>query len=752
MSPLPDQNAAAWLSGRLKAPVDASQTNVQQALQLAVGAAGPASRIVLLSDGVQTTGDATLAAASAASRHVPVDVVALTPLRGADAAITRLDIPTTVYVGNALPVQVTVWSDRAGKATFSLSEDGQPVGQEAITLKVGDNPFLITLTAPALGWHSYHAAIALPGDTVPQNNARDATTQVVAQPKLLIVTTDAATSTAAALMSQLGLSTQVIKPAALPKKASGVSRYDEVVLDNVPAAALSDAQQAALESAVRLQGVGLFVLGGSHSLTLGGYSQTTLEKMMPVLSDTPASLQQGNVAIELVMDRSGSMNDLLGSSLEPKIALSRSAAQAAVDFVLQHKDQLGMVQFDITPKVDVPMQTVTSSSVAHVRAEISGMTADGGTDIFMGLKLALPQLLTSTAPYKHIILMTDGRSEPDSYNPLLDVMQKDHVTMSAIGLGEDADTQLLVYLAAKGKGRFYFTDEASALPKIFAEESRLSAGSAKVEGNISVVYGASSPVIRSLGQSTLPDVKGYAATVLKPSAVADLVTHVQDRAPDPILAQWQYGLGRVLTWTPGLNTTWAATWLTGQPALWNDAVRWALRGATSAALAPGLAAGSVPPTLVVDTTQNSGAAVDLLHLQAQVQTPAGSHSTVLLAQVAPGRYEGILPSGAPGVYQVTITNQGSGGSTAQALVAVPFSTEYLPPPANGPYMLDQLAQQTGGTVLSSPSALTSLFKGTGTSSQQDLWWPLALAALILFFIEVAIRTTDWGRVPIRRVL
>ena len=37
-------------------------------------------------------------------------------------------------------------------------------------------------------------------------------------------------------------------------------------------------------------------------------------------------------------------------------------------------------------------------------------------------------------------------------------------------------------------------------------------------------------------------------------------------------------------------------------------------------------------------------------------------------------------------------------------------------------------------------------------SQYDLWWPLALLALILFFIEVTIRTTDWGRVPITRVL
>ena len=190
LSPLPSQNAAAWLPGQLKAPADPTQTNLQQALQLGLEAAGSTSRIVMISDGVQTTGDATVAAANAAAKHVPVDVVSLTPSRGPDAALTRLDMPSTVYIGNALPLQITVWSNRAGKATFSLSQDGQPVGQESITLKVGDNPFLVTLTAPSLGSHSYHATIALSGDTVLQNNALDATTQVTAQPKLLIVTTD----------------------------------------------------------------------------------------------------------------------------------------------------------------------------------------------------------------------------------------------------------------------------------------------------------------------------------------------------------------------------------------------------------------------------------------------------------------------------------------------------------------------------------------------------------------------------------
>ena len=73
--------------------------------------------------------------------------------------------------------------------------------------------------------------------------------------------------------------------------------------------------------------------------------------------------------------------------------------------------------------------------------------------------------------------MTDGRSEPANYNALLNIMQRDQVTLSTIGLGQDADVQLLQYLAIRGKGRFYYTNNANDLPHIFAEEARLSAGS-----------------------------------------------------------------------------------------------------------------------------------------------------------------------------------------------------------------------------------------------------------------------------------
>src|SRR5205085_4814638 len=136
-------------------------------------------------------------------------------------------------------------------------------------------------------------------------NALDTTTRVIGRPRLLLVAVgDPGHDPFAALLRRLGFDVLTATPRAMPASAGVLARYDGLVLDDVPAAALGARPVAALETAVRTGGLGLLVLGGPHSLTLGGYSRTPLERLLPVLSLAPGS-QQRNVALELVLDRSG---------------------------------------------------------------------------------------------------------------------------------------------------------------------------------------------------------------------------------------------------------------------------------------------------------------------------------------------------------------------------------------------------------------------------------------------------------------
>jgi len=711
----------------LRSGADGARTDLAGALRLAVGVVPAGSRLLLLSDGVQTVGDAAATVSDLTARHLSLDTVLL-DRPGPDVSVTRLVLPSAAPAGAALPLQVTLHSTRAVTATLTLRIDGRTVGRQTLAVQAGDDPYQIDLPAQASGWHVVRASISAPDDAEPRNDILSAATKVTPAPRVLLVTQRPSNAAALAQLTAAALDVVALPPGRMPASVTSLSSYGEVVLDDLPASALNGAQVAALDGAVRRQGIGLFVLGGAHSLTQGHYSQTALERMLPVLGETPASLRDGNVALQLVLDRSGSMDDLAGDV--PKIVMSRAAARLAADFAIQHTDSLGLLAFDQVSHILVPMGKTTPADSPHIHQVISGMFSDGGTNIYQALRTGIDQVSLSNAPYHHIILMTDGRSDPADYRPLLKLAQQRKITISTVALGPDADVSLLRSISSSGKGRFYYTTNAEDLPRIFAEEARLAAGSAAVTGDAGVRIAANSPTVRSLGAGSLPHLAGYVATVLKPGAVDDLETNTHTRKPDPVLARWQYGLGRVLVWTPGLENTWSASWRRAEPAFWSDALHWTLRGPAVAADTPTLdGMPAVPDGIRIDTLTNDGTPIELQRLAIDIRTPGGAVTHPLVTQTGPGLYRAPYQFTITGIYTVTVRPLTGAGSPTQALLAVPYSSEYLPMAPNAS-LLSALSAATAGAALHEPDQLAP--PQGGSAAALSLWWALALTALAVY--------------------
>jgi hypothetical protein len=176
--------------------------------------------------------------------------------------------------------------------------------------------------------------------------------------------------------------------------------------------------------------------------------------------------------------------------------------------------------------------------------------------------------------------------------------------------------------------------------------------------------------------------------------------------------------------------------------MWADAVRWILRGIPTPAFEPHLLPGGPPWRVEVDTVQNSGAFVDLARLSGFVRPPHGARWPLTFEQVGPGQYETSLPDGGPGVYRVTVRQEIAPYGQVDAAVAVPYPAEYLLRPADLA-LLSQIAGLTGGHVLHDPGQL----RGASTAGE-DLWWPLAALALLLFLSDVTRRLV--GRDASRR--
>src|SRR5690606_38557942 len=83
--------------------------------------------------------------------------------------------------------------------------------------------------------------------------------------------------------------------------------------------------------------------------------------------------------------------------------------------------------------------------------------------------------------FKHVVLLTDGQSQPGDFQGIVDQMQSEQMTVSTVAVGEGADTVLLQDIARWGGGRYYFTADPYDIPQIFTKETMSASKSAMIE-------------------------------------------------------------------------------------------------------------------------------------------------------------------------------------------------------------------------------------------------------------------------------
>jgi Ca-activated chloride channel family protein len=709
--------------------VEGRRSNLQGAIELALARTPRGGRVVLLSDGRQTEGEPAGLAAVARERDIVLDTVALTT-EPADAALTRLQAPPALHAGDPLSLEATVRSTVAAPAVLTVRRDGATIGRQRVKLGVGDNPFLFSVRAPLhAGSYGYEISVRGEGDSRPQNDALGTTVRVGRAPRVVVAGADG--SAAAELMKADGFDVTTAAAGALPTTAAGYKGVDGVVLEDVSNEELGKARASAIGGAVRNRALGLLALGGDHSFSLGKYYKSPLQEVLPVKSLVPGKLQRKNVAIELVLDRSGSMINEVGGV--PKIAMAQAAARGALAFLLKHRDQIGIVEFEIKAKTLVPLTRVEPGNVTGIKDTINKVPANGGTNVYKGLALGAKEIERSKAKERHIILLTDGISEPGTYRQLVPGLKKGKISVATVALGAEADFKLLKEIAADTGGNYYATEDARQLPKIFDKETRINTRTVRLRGKLGVSSGDPSPITGSLVGQRLPPLGGNVVTELKPGAEAALLGQDKNHPPDPVLAQWQYGAGRVAAWTPGLTPEWAGEWL-AQPRLFQDAARWAERGVAPPPLTPSLVPGDQRELEVAPTTV-AGRPLELGSLEGTLRSPKGKAIPLRFEESAAGRWTAPLPELPGGEYEYALASVGAGalGGT----LAVPYPAEWklgrIDTTPLGP-----LAAAAGGTTLGAADP------GAIAGDSHHLWWLFAALALACFLVGALLRLIGRG--------
>lgn len=735
--------------------LDATGSDLAAALRTARELLTPTGgRIVLLSDGVPTTGDALAEAQAAAAAGLTIDVQPVTGVQVPELFIRAMSVPRTLRVGEEYPVQIQAVFNPGAQSngggaltTLRLWEGERLLAEQEVVLMPGDNDFTFRHRAIEPGVVRLRTEIAGSPDTFGRNNSAAATALVAPPPQVLLVEGRAgmAQSLSAALQRE-GIASRTIAADRLPTRLSDLDAYNGMVLLDVPAAALSLDQMASVREFVRSEGRGLVVTGGRNSFGLGAYANTPLEETLPVMMEPPPRPQRTDIGLLLIVDRSASMLSDVGVS---KFDMAKEAAILSTE-TLQAEDRIGILAFDTGQLWVVPFQQIGQGlGLQQIQDAIATLPSGGGTDIYAALEAGLPELARQPVSVRHAVLLTDGRSftnDRAAYQRLVELARAQEISLSTIAIGRDSDTELLDLLAQWGGGRYYFADAPEDIPRLTLLESEIARADPVVEETFRADLSVPHPILRDFAPAELPELDGYVATTPKDTAEVVL------RSPqeDPVLVSWQYGLGRAIAWTPSVDAPWANGWLGwgDYGRFWAQLVRYTLPEPDSGPLQVRVEPQPGGARLTVDTLQPGGAPLDLAQVTARITLPDGNVRDFSVRQVAPGRYAQDLRLVSDGPYTVAVLLVRD-NLRQQAEIGYVHSApaEYYPPAAGaaqatGSALLAQIAALTGGQVLDETLPLPSAVEGvapTRPAAVTALWPWLLAAALLVWLLEIAVR-------------
>ena len=229
-----------------------------------------------------------------------------------------------------------------------------------------------------------------------------------------------------------------------------------------------------------------------------------------------------------------------------------------------------------------------------------------------------------------------------------------------------------------------------------------------------------------------------------------------DTGTDPLLANWQVGLGRSVAFTSGMWRRWGANWLDWEKykPLWGQTLRWTMRKSGGSDLDIQASIEQGQGKLVIDAVDKTSGYLNFLEFQGRVIDPQLVGKPLQIVQTGPGHYEAKFDAGSPGSYIMGFAYRKGGEGewqTVQTGIASSYSPEYGQLQGN-PNFLQQSdgdaggpegrgsAARTGEVRTSRAGAVNVFRRDLPEAVMREPAWPTLLAiALALFLFDVAVR-------------
>ncbi len=760
LAPRENFNSPQWMDSS----IGIDHTDIGEGLRMAAASfpAGSRKRVVLISDGGQTRGEAFGEARRLAEAGVTVEVLPLHRLKSPEMLVERVAVRSEAREGEAVDVRVVLRASQAASGQLELLMDGQLVGSRSVRMsgqaRLLSETFSVRLEKP--GFYSFDARLrpASGCDTIKENNCGYGFTRLSGKARVLIIYAPGEGRQAEhdlgpliKVLSQEKIEVQLAGLGSMPTSSAELAGFDCIVIVNTPAHAFTRSGMEAIKASVRDMGTGLVMIGGANGFGAGGYLNTPIEDALPVSCDVRQRKVMPNGALVLVMHT---------CEMPQPNYWGRRISQAAID-VLSDQDQAGLILFDWSSGCSwlFPIQNVGPAR-KKMRSLINTAQPGDMPDFDSSLKLALKGLKAASAALKHCIVISDG--DPSLSNALLlRDFKNAKITVSTVAIAPHGGSceKTLFNVARVTGGRYYFPKSPSLLPQIFVKEAMTVRRSVIYEGLFTpTLVMATGPLKGFDSGQGLPPLQKYVLTTARQRAQVPITARIADNPADPVLAYWQYGEGKAVAFTSSAATDWAPGWVDGKwgryRQFWSQVVRWASRVGGGGELQVRSVIRDGQGRIVVEAIDENGNMINHLDIEGHVLGPDSKVVPgVDFVQTAPGRYEAKFPAGPSGAYQVVASYTDQAGTLRHNVTGASnsYSPEYLKFKGN-PQLLQDIAEVTGGHVLSWDALADSkviwarnLPPGYRTHPG---WEWLLWAILILFPLDVAVRRVmiDWGAV------
>jgi len=697
-------------------------TNLEASIRDAIASspAGLVPHFVVISDGMETEGNAMQALWQAQQMNIPIDTYSLRGRQKPQLNIDAVKMPPQAFAGEKFPVEITLRSPREASARLELKAEGKTIGAGDLKLKAGLNDLTITSSVTTSGVIHLSGVLSA-GDL---GEARFDQAVYIQKPRMLYISSDPAGTDQNLMRAIDAYQFEVTKLTDLPLDA--MQKYEVIVLNNQDLEGYSPATKLAIEGYVK-RGGGLLTIGGERNQYLEkkpGTPEDPLERTLPAKLAPPRSPE--GTCVVLIVDKSSSMEGR-------KMELARIASIGVIEN-LRPIDLIGVLIFDNSHQWAVPIRRAEDKAL--IKRLVAGVTPDGGTQIAPALTEAFKKIVPVKATFKHIVLLTDGISEEGDSIAVAREAGAQRVTISTVGLGQDVNKGYLEKVAQFSKGKSYFLTDPSGLEQILLRDVLEFTGSTAVEKPAQPILMRAAEVLEGTAIDKAPILKGYVKYEAKPSA--DLLLTVPGEkgdTKDPLLARWQYGLGRVTVFTSDAKSRWAENWMgwQGFDRFWGNVLRDLLPHSKTedSSLTFDPTNRELEVTYRLPSTEDAKTKVPALF----VFGPSEFQQPVPVQKVAAGVYRGrIMIGDRTGLFRVRPAD------TTRLFPEVGFYrlesevVEY----GNNPELLKQLARFSGG--ISEPK-YGDIFRGGGRQIETSLaLWPLLLGlAILLNLIELFLR-------------